>query len=150
MRFLGLFFAALLCFACAPAHAYQEQSICVDVTFAAAVDDERYIAWPHPGDWEIFSVTWAPATAVAVAPANFVSFTVALNAGTASAVWTTISSTTTNSVGGVPYVIGTVLDLGVNKPSTLGRGFQVRIENTNAGTGAAWDGALCLAARKVR
>lgn len=151
MRTLGLLFAAALGCLGAPAHAYQEQSVCIDVTYAANTDDERYLAWPHRGDWEVVEATFAPATAVATNATNVNAFTIGINAGIASTTWTTIASTTTDSdIGGVAYVIGTVLDLGVSKPSTISRGYQIRIENTNGGTGAAWDGAICVALRKVR
>jgi hypothetical protein len=132
------------------AEAYQEQTVCLDVTKAANTDDERYLAWSAKGTWEINEVTFAPATAVAVDATNVVAFTVGINAGTASTSWTTIASTTTDSdIGGVAFVIGTVRDLTVTKPSTLSRGWQIRVENTNGGTGAAWDGAICITARKV-
>lgn len=131
------------------ASAYQEQSVCMDVTTAANTDDERYIAWPFLGDWEVIRVTFAPATAVAVDTTNVNAFTVATNAGTASTTWTTIASTTTDSdISGVAYVIGTVLDLSITK-TLLRSGYQLRFENTNGGTGKAWDGAICVAARKV-
>lgn len=131
------------------AEAYQEQSVCMDVTYAANTDDERYIAWPFLGDWEPIRVTFAPATAVAVDATNVNAFTVAVNAGTASTSFTTIASTTTDSdISGVAYVIGTVLDLTVTK-ALIRSGYQLRFENTNGGTGKAWDGAICVAARKV-
>lgn len=152
MRFL---FAALALGACLlgseqRAEAYQEQSVCMDVTLAANTDDERYIAWPFLGDWEVIRVTFAPATAVAVDATNVNAFTVATNAGTASTTWTTIASHTTDSdlTGFTAYVIGTVIDLTVTK-TLLRSGYQLRFENTNGGTGKAWDGAICVAARKV-
>lgn len=153
MRFLAL--AALTC-GFAPlfeteAHAYQEESVCIDFTYAANTDDERYIAWPSKGTWEITDVTFAPATAVATDATNVNAFTVAVNAGTASTTWTTIASHTTDSdlAGFSAYVIGTVIDLTITKPASLSRGYQIRIENTNGGTGKAWDGAICVTARKV-
>lgn len=150
MRFL---FASLLAVAVLvpdEAQAYQEETICIGVQEAANTDDEYYFAWTSKGTWEITDVTFAPATAVAVDTTNVVAFTVAVNAGTASTSWSTIASTTTDSdISGVAFVIGTVRDLTLTKPSTLSRGYQVRIENTNGGTGAAWDGSLCVAARKV-
>lgn len=134
-----------------PALAYQEQSVCMDVTTAANTDDERYIAWPHRGYWEITDVVFAPATAVAVDTTNVNAFTVAVNAGTASTTWTTIASHTTDSdlAGATAYVIGTVLDLTVTR-AQFQRGYTLRFENTNGGTGKAWDGAICVSAVKVR
>lgn len=144
-------FLALALFAFAtPALAYQEQSVCMDVTTAANTDDERYIAWPHLGDWDPIRITFAPATAVAVDTTNVNAFTVAVNAGTTSTSFTTLASTTTDSdISGVAYVIGTVLDLTVTK-ALIRSGYTIRFENTNGGTGKAWDGAICITAVKVR
>lgn len=152
MRFLLL--AALASFAPlveSEAAAQQTESLCMDVTYAAGTDDERYLALPFTGTYEVVSVMFAPATAVAAHASNVNAFTVALNAGTASTSWTTIASHTTDSdvTGYSAYVVGTVIDLTVTKPASLSRGYQVRIENTNGGTGAAWDGSVCLALRKV-
>lgn len=153
MRFLAL---AALTLGFAPlleteARAYDQESVCIDFTYAALTDDERYIAWPAKGTWEITDVTFAPATAVAAHATNVNAFTVAINAGTASTSWTTIASHTTDSdiAGYSAYVIGTVIDLTLTKPTALSRGYQIRVENTNGGTGAAWDGAVCVTARKV-
>lgn len=133
-----------------PALAFQEQSMCLYIT-VADTDDEQYVAWPHKGTWEITSVMFAPATAVAADATNVQVWTVAVNAGVASTSWTTIAGWTTDSDGDeIPHVIGTVIDLTITKPSTLSRGYQIRIENTNGGTGPAADGTLCVAATKVR
>lgn len=152
MRFL---FAALLSLA-APlleteAAAQQTESLCVNVTYAAGTDDEQYIPMPFTGTYEVTAVMFAPSTAVAAHASNVNAFTVALNAGTASTSWTTIASHTTDSdiAGYSAYVVGTVIDLTVTKPAYLSRGYQIRVENTNGGTGAAWDGTVCLALRKV-
>lgn len=147
MRIIGMIWALALA---TPALAYQEQTLCIGVQEAANTDDEYYAAWAPAGTWEITAVTFAPATAVAVDTTNVNAFTVAINAGTASTSWTTIASTTTDSdISGVAYVIGTVRDLTVTKPSTISHGYQIRVENTNGGTGAAWDGTVCVVARKV-
>lgn len=149
MRFLFASMLALVAFA-PEAHAYQEQSLCVDIVVAADTDDERYIAWPHKGTWEITDLTWAPATAVAVHATDVQVFTVAINAGVASTSWTTLATVTTDTDDAeVAFVIGTVVDMTVTKPSTISRGYQIRIENTNGGTGPVFDGAVCIAARKV-
>lgn len=148
MRFLAPF---LLLALAAPALAYQEQSVCVDIDVAADTDDQRYIAWPHKGTWEITDITWAPATAVAVEATNVQVFTVAINAGVASTTWTTLGTVTTDTDDAeVAFVIGTVVDITVTKPATIARGYQVRIANTNGGTGPKFDGAICVAAVKVR
>jgi hypothetical protein len=133
-----------------PALAYQEETVCLGVEEAALTDDERYLAWTSKGTWEIYSITFAPATAVAVNATNVNAFTVAINAGVASTTWTTLASHTTDSdLTSSPYVVGTVIDLTVTKPSTLSRGYQIRAENTNGGTGQVWDGTICVTARKV-
>lgn len=144
--FLGL---ALLAFA-SPALAYQEQSLCLYIS-VADTDDEQYIAWPHKGTWAITDVMFAPATAVAADATNVQVWTVAVNAGVASTSWSTIASWTTDTDDTeTAHVIGTVIDLTVTKPATISRGYQLRIENTNGGTGPAADGTLCVNALKVR
>jgi hypothetical protein len=152
MRFFAtLLVAAAACFSFEQdAAAYQERTLCVGVGETANTNDEYYAAWPAKGTWEITDVTFAPMTAVALDASNVVAFTVQINAGTASTSWTTIASTTTDSdLSGVAYVIGTVLDLTVDKPSTISRGYTIQIENTNGGTGQIWEGVVCVAARKV-
>jgi hypothetical protein len=148
LRFISLLFA-LAVFA-PKALAFQEQSLCLYIS-VADTDDEQYIAWPHKGAWRITDVMFAPATAVAADATNVQVWTVAINAGTASTSWTTIASWTTDSDDTeTAHVIGTVIDLTVTQPSTaLSRGYQIRIENTNGGTGPAADGTLCVNARKV-
>lgn len=133
------------------AAAQQTESLCMDVTTAANTDDERYLPMPFTGSYEVTAIMFAPATAVAAHASNVNAFTVAMNAGTASTSWTTLASHTTDSdiTGYSAYVIGTVIDLTITKPATVSRGYQFRIENTNGGTGAAWDGAVCIALRKV-
>lgn len=148
MRILAPLFALLWS---APALAYQEETVCLGVQEAANTDDEYYLAWAPKGTWEITAVTFAPATAVAADATDVVAFTVALNAGTASTSWTTIASATTDTDGAeIAYVIGTVIDLTLTKPTNITHGYQVRIENTNGGSGKAWDGTYCLTAVKVR
>lgn len=132
------------------AQAQQNETLCMDVTYAANTDDERYLPVPFTGSYEVVSAMFAPATAVAVNASNVNAFTIAMNAGVASTSWTTLASHTTDSdLTSSAYVIGTVIDLTITKPATVSRGYQFRIENTNGGTGAAWDGAVCLFLRKV-
>lgn len=146
MRFLALFFGLFLA---TPALAFQEQAICMYIS-VADTDDEQYLAWPHKGTWEITSVVFAPATAVAADPTNVHVWTVAINAGVASTSWTTIAGWTTDSDDEeIAHVIGTVIDLTITKPANIARGYQIRIENTNGGTGPSADGTLCVGARKV-
>lgn len=131
------------------AEAYQEQSLCLYIS-VADTDDEQYIAWPHKGTWQITDVMFAPATAVAAGATDVQVWTVAVNAGTASTSWTTIASWTTDSDDTeTAHVIGTVIDLTITQPANVSRGYQIRIENTNGGTGPAADGTLCVAARKI-
>lgn len=152
MRFL----AALLALA-APllpqrAEAYQEQSLCVFLS-GGDTDDQQYIAWPHKGYWEITDLTFAPATAVAAHNDNHHTFLVSINAGVASTSWSTIGTWSTDAdatPAGIAHVVGTVVDVTVLKPSTIQRGYQIRFQNTNGGTGPAFDGTLCVNARKVR
>lgn len=145
-------FASLLAVAAllpADALAYQEQSLCVYISVADS-DDEQYIAWPHKGTWQITDVMFAPATAVAAHATDVQVWTVAVNAGTASTTWTTIAGWTTDSDGEeIAHVIGTVIDLTITRPANVSRGYQIRIENTNGGTGPAADGTLCVNAMKV-
>lgn len=165
MRFLFLMFArtarlllavllllavAALGFTPAPALAYQEQILCIDVVVAADTDEQRYAAWPSKGTWEVTDITWAPATAVAVHADDNQTITVAINAGVASTSWTTIGTFTTDTDGAeVAFVIGTVVDVTVTKPSTFSRGYQIRVANANGGTGPVFDGQICVTARKV-
>lgn len=149
MHFLSLLLASCVALLPLSAEAYQEQSLCLYIS-VADTDDEQYIAWPHKGYWEITDVMFAPATAVAAGATDVQVWTVAINAGVASTSWTTIASWTTDSDDTeTAHVIGTVIDLTITKPSTIARGYQVRIENTNGGTGPAADGTLCVNARKV-
>lgn len=149
MRFLSLLLASCVAFWAPEAEAYQEQSLCLYIS-VADTDDEQYIAWPHKGTWEITDVMFAPATAVADNATNNHVWTVAINAGVASTSWTTIATWTTDTDDTeTAHVIGTVIDLTITKPSTIQRGYQVRIENTNGGTGPSADGTLCVNARKV-
>jgi len=149
MRFPSLLLAAACALWAPPAEAYQEQSLCLYIS-VADTDDEQYIAWPHKGVWEITDVMFAPATAVSADATNVHVWTVAINAGVASTSWTTIAGWTTDTDDTeVAHVIGTVIDLTITKPSTIQRGYQIRIENTNGGTGPAADGTLCVNARKV-
>jgi hypothetical protein len=142
--------AAMAALLTTEAAAQQAASLCVDFTYAANTDDERYIPMPFTGSYEVTGIMFAPATAVAVNASNVNAFTVAMNAGTASTSWTTLASHTTDSdLTSSAYVIGTVIDLTVTKPATVSRGYQFRVENTNGGTGAAFDGAVCIALRKV-
>lgn len=152
MRFLAPLFVGLLGLAAsAPALAYQETTVCLGVQEAANTDDEYYLAWSPKGTWEITAVTFAPATAVAADATDVVAFTIAINAGVASTSWTTIASETTDSdATEIPYVIGTVIDLTLTKPTNITHGYQVRIENTNGGSGKAWDGTYCFTAVKVK
>ena len=142
--------AAMAALLTTEAAAQQTESLCVDFTYAANVDDERYLPMPFTGSYEVAGIMFAPATAVAVHASNVNAFTVAMNAGVASTSWTTLASHTTDSdLTSSAYVIGTVIDLTVTKPATVSRGYQFRVENTNGGTGAAFDGAVCIALRKV-
>lgn len=144
------------------AHAYQEQTVCVDIVVAADTDEERYLSWSNKGTWRIESIVWAPATAVAVHATDVQVFTVAVNAGVASTSWTTVASHTTDSddttgayladgtLGATAYVIGTTIDLKLTAAGrTLSRGYQIRFENSQGGTGPVWDGQFCVTAVKV-
>lgn len=146
---LALILAGCSLLASAPAHAYQEATACIAVLEAANTDDEYYFPWSPKGSWEITEVYWSPATAVAADTTDVVAMTVAVNAGTASTSWTTIASTTTDSdiTGYAAYVIGTSLDLTVT-PATISQGYSIRVENTNGGSGKAWDGSICVTAIK--
>ncbi len=150
MRFLGFLLASCVALLAPEAEAYQEQSLCIFLT-GGDTDDQQYVAWPHKGTWEITDLTFAPATAVAAHNDNFHTFLVSINAGTASTSWSNIATwhTEADGTGPTAHVIGTVISLTVTKPSTISRGYQVRFQNTNSGTGPAFDGNLCIVARKV-
>ncbi len=149
MRFLSLLFAATCALWAPEAQAYQEQSLCAYFTVGDA-DEQVYIGWPHKGVWEITDVVFAPMTAVADNATNNHVFTVAINAGTASTTWTTIGTWTTDTDDSeTPHVVGTIIDVTLTKPTTIQRGYQIRLSNANGGTGPAADGHLCVSARKV-
>lgn len=141
----------LACAALVPdedAHAYQEESICLHVDEAANTDDEYYFVWPAKGTWEITEVYFTPSTAVAADATDVLTCTVAVNAGVASTSWTEIVTHTTDSDGAeVAFVIGTSIDLTVT-PASISQGYSVRIENTNGGSGKAWNGSYCVTAVK--
>jgi len=129
---------------------HQVGAVSLDVTVAAAADDERYLTWPFPGTWLVEYIAMAPATAVALDASNYWTTTISANDGAAGAFASIGAHNTTT--GGDALVLGTTISVTPTAGADieLTQGDILKFAKVETGTGAAWDGAYTVYCRKLR
>lgn len=115
-------------------------------TQTASTTDEWYVSWPYEGTWDLVTVQFAPATAVAIDGTNTLTGTISANPASAGTFVSVASHTTLT--GGTALVLGTTISPTVTR-RTVTKGSQIRVAKTVAGTGQILDGTYVFAAQKV-
>jgi hypothetical protein len=120
------------------------------VEVAAGTDEERYMNPPSGGEWEIDSITFTPATAVAKDGSNYHTVTIKRKAsGDLIAGWKT-----EDVAAGIALVLGTAirptLDRNYTRCTGGVGGDCLEIAVVNTGTGATLDGEVLVVWRKCQ
>lgn len=115
---------------------------------AAATDDEWYVAVPMIGTFRLKSITFVPATAVALDAANIRIITFTKNDGAAGADSAALAAMTTLT-GGVAYVLKTPIRPALTQISDFTLGQGIKVAATHGGTGAILDGVFFFEFEKM-
>ncbi|MEO0602305.1 MAG: hypothetical protein AAF211_12760 [Myxococcota bacterium] len=125
---------------------YQALAVHFD-SVAAATAEQREVAWPFPGTWRVESVFVAPSTTAAANGTNFTTVALEANDGQAGS-YTRLGQLDTSSV---PLTVGTrrAMAMDASVSQEIAQGHLLRIDKSNDGTGAMFDGGVTVLASRV-
>lgn len=125
------------------------QSVSLSLGGAVSASDDKYIAWPFKGEWEVEEVYFASDAALAANATNYWTVAVSTNDGAAGS-FTSIGSFDTDASGdNVSLAVATSKEISISGAGrAIVQGSLIKLALTLAGT-ASIEGCLTIVARKV-